>query len=72
MNPDIPPLQPDRPNPPPANRQDIEQPNISRLSVKSPPFWKQNPQLWFCQIEGQFATSGIPHKIQHNYRSNRQ
>lgn len=36
------------------------QPNaINRIQVKVPPFWKQNPQLWFKQLEAQFANSNI-------------
>ncbi|KAB0803738.1 hypothetical protein PPYR_00708 [Photinus pyralis] len=33
--------------------------NIARVSIKIPPFWQQNPQLWFVQVESQFIT----HKI---------
>ncbi|XP_065354469.1 uncharacterized protein LOC135948944 [Calliphora vicina] len=32
---------------------------ISRVSVKIPPFWKTNPKLWFSQIESHFFNSGI-------------
>lgn len=32
---------------------------VNRIQVRIPPFWKQNPQLWFRQLEAQFATSGI-------------
>lgn len=32
---------------------------ISRVSIKAPPFWKNNPNLWFAQIEAQFEISGI-------------
>ena len=32
---------------------------ISRVSVKVPPFWKTNPALWFKQVESQFITAGI-------------
>ncbi|XP_075151167.1 uncharacterized protein LOC142225277 [Haematobia irritans] len=32
---------------------------ISRVAVKVPPFWRQNPRLWFRQLESQFITSGI-------------
>lgn len=32
---------------------------ISRVSVRVPPFWRQNPRLWFHQLESQFVTSGI-------------
>lgn len=33
--------------------------NVSRVSVKVPPFWKANPKLWFSQIESQFFNAGI-------------
>lgn len=33
--------------------------SVNRLQVKVPPFWKQNPQLWFRQLEAQFANSNI-------------
>lgn len=32
---------------------------INRIQVKVPPFWKENPALWFKQLEAQFATTGI-------------
>lgn len=32
---------------------------ISGVSVKIPPFWPRNPQLWFVQVESQFITRGI-------------
>ncbi|XP_075163378.1 uncharacterized protein LOC142236011 [Haematobia irritans] len=36
-----------------------ENPTISRIAVKVPPFWKANPKLWFSQMESQFVTAGI-------------
>lgn len=32
---------------------------VNRIQVRVPPFWKQNPQLWFRQLEAQFANSAI-------------
>lgn len=32
---------------------------ISRISVKAPPFWRANPALWFCQLEAQFEMNRI-------------
>lgn len=32
---------------------------ISRISVRPPPFWRENPALWFKQLESQFFTNGI-------------
>ncbi|KFM69797.1 hypothetical protein X975_25859, partial [Stegodyphus mimosarum] len=31
------------------------EPQITRVAVKPPPFWKNNPSLWFAQIEAQFS-----------------
>jgi len=33
--------------------------NINRIAVKAPPFWPEEPELWFAQIEGQFTLGGI-------------
>lgn len=32
---------------------------VNRVSVKVPPFWKNNPQIWFTQLESQFVNAGI-------------
>lgn len=32
---------------------------INRVSVKVPPFWNENPQIWFSQVEAQFSVAGI-------------
>lgn len=32
---------------------------LSKVSVKVPPFWKDNPVLWFRQLESQFINSGV-------------
>lgn len=32
---------------------------VSRVAVKVPQFWKENPIIWFSQVESQFITSGI-------------
>lgn len=32
---------------------------ISRVSVRIPPFWHAKPALWIAQIESQFAAAGI-------------
>lgn len=34
-------------------------PEVSRVTVRVPPFWRQNPKLWFSQLESQFVTSAI-------------
>lgn len=43
------------------NVQQEAQPNsaVNRIQVRVPPFWKQNPRLWFRQLEAQFANSNI-------------
>lgn len=44
------------------------QPNIQRVSMKIPPFWDQDPELWFAQLEAQFSLAGIStHKSKFNY-----
>lgn len=32
---------------------------VARVSIKTPPFWKANPALWFCQLVAQFEMSHI-------------
>ncbi|XP_037573092.1 uncharacterized protein LOC119455733 [Dermacentor silvarum] len=34
-------------------------PAISAVDVKLPPFWTANPELWFLQVESQFAARRI-------------
>jgi hypothetical protein len=33
--------------------------NLNRIAVRIPPFWPTDPELWFSQIENQFALAGI-------------
>lgn len=35
------------------------QPQVDRVSVKPPPFWKTDPRLWFLQLEAQFQIAHI-------------
>lgn len=49
----VPPLN----NPPPNEQDEIQR--IARISVRPPPFWRENPALWFRQLESQFITNGI-------------
>lgn len=44
---------------PQRHDNDWDQIQIARLSVKPPPFWRENPALWFKQLESQFYTNGI-------------
>jgi len=38
---------------------DDEDTRISKIAVRIPPFWPEEPELWFMQLEGQFALCGI-------------
>lgn len=42
-----------------AERVSTPPSELFRVGVKSPPFWPQDPSIWFKQIEGQFALSNI-------------
>lgn len=33
--------------------------DICRVGVRLPPFWPEEPAVWFAQIEGSFALSGV-------------
>jgi hypothetical protein len=33
--------------------------HVDRVSIKVPPFWAEDPVLWFAQIERQFGCAGI-------------
>lgn len=32
---------------------------INKIALKIPPFWSDEPDLWFAQLEGQFVLAGI-------------
>lgn len=33
--------------------------NVDRVAMKVPPFWSEDPAIWFIQLEGQFAINNI-------------
>ncbi|GFR08869.1 retrovirus-related Pol polyprotein from transposon 297 [Trichonephila clavata] len=37
--------------------------SIARVSVKVPPFWRENPDIWFSQMESQFVLAGFTAEI---------
>ena len=37
----------------------VEGVSINRVAVRIPPFWAQDPEMWFAQVETQFALAGI-------------
>ncbi|XP_071574490.1 uncharacterized protein [Temnothorax nylanderi] len=37
----------------------ITEESVSKVAVRVPPFWGDEPELWFAQLEGQFTLGGI-------------
>lgn len=38
---------------------DDEEATVNRIAIRIPPFWPDEPELWFAQLEGQFVLSNI-------------
>ena len=36
-----------------------DMPQIHRVQMRVPPFWPNDPEMWFAQVESQFLVSGI-------------
>lgn len=37
----------------------IDPGNVFKVGVRVPPFWAEEPEIWFAQVEGQFSIAGI-------------
>lgn len=49
---------------PPSNSEMENQHQlVSKVSVKIPPFWKKNVEIWFLQVESQFSISSIKSEV---------
>ncbi|XP_011150907.1 uncharacterized protein LOC105190096 [Harpegnathos saltator] len=47
--------------------------NIDKVALRAPPFWPNEPDLWFAQLESQFTLSGVTQdstKYAHPHRNN--
>lgn len=40
-------------------QESIKNIDVFKVGIRVPPFWPEEPDLWFAQIEGQFSISGI-------------
>lgn len=37
----------------------VRNPQVDKVAVKPPPFWRNNPIIWFAQLEAQFVIANI-------------
>ncbi|KAL1446948.1 hypothetical protein WDU94_003629 [Cyamophila willieti] len=44
-------------------QEENQQQLVSRVTVKVPPFWKKNVEIWFLQVESQFSISNITTEV---------
>ncbi|CAK9816250.1 hypothetical protein ANTPLA_LOCUS8937 [Anthophora plagiata] len=42
-----------------THNEPTETPQISKISIRVPPFWPEQPAVWFKQLEAQFQLNGI-------------
>ena len=42
-----------------ASGRPAEASRVESYSIKIPPYWPADPQIWFAQVESQFAARGI-------------
>lgn len=47
------------PGPASAKNEDSQHPELNRVAVRIPPFWPEDPEMWFAQVEHQFLIAGI-------------
>ncbi|XP_036144358.1 uncharacterized protein LOC118646148 [Monomorium pharaonis] len=48
----------------PFGMDNQEESQASKISIRLPPFWPDEPELWFAQLEGQFALCKINRDVE--------
>ena len=43
----------------PLEERPVEAGRVEAYAMQIPPYWPANPQIWFMQVEAQFAVRGI-------------
>ena len=54
-----PPALEERGPPPPRPPEDRGEVEVAAYDVKIPPFWPSDPEIWFMQVESQFAVKRV-------------